>query len=84
MNRACAALDADPQQRLTLAQLSEAVHVSPFHLQPLFKNNDVRGGSVSASLFERGLCLPSGSALTVADLERVTRIVRAQCPSAVF
>jgi AraC family transcriptional regulator of adaptative response/methylated-DNA-[protein]-cysteine methyltransferase len=37
VNRACAALDADPQQRMTLAQLSEAVHVSPFHLQRLFK-----------------------------------------------
>jgi AraC family transcriptional regulator of adaptative response/methylated-DNA-[protein]-cysteine methyltransferase len=35
--RACAALDADPQRRLTLAQLSDAVHVSPFHLQRLFK-----------------------------------------------
>lgn len=37
VERACAALDADPQTRLTLAQLSEAVHVSPFHLQRLFK-----------------------------------------------
>ncbi len=37
VNRACAALDADPQQRLTLAQLSDTVHVSPFHLQRLFK-----------------------------------------------
>jgi AraC family transcriptional regulator of adaptative response/methylated-DNA-[protein]-cysteine methyltransferase len=37
VKRACAALDADPQERLTLAQLSEAVHVSPFHLQRLFK-----------------------------------------------
>ncbi|MFM0732793.1 bifunctional DNA-binding transcriptional regulator/O6-methylguanine-DNA methyltransferase Ada [Paraburkholderia sediminicola] len=37
VNRACIALDADPQQRLTLAQLSDAVHVSPFHLQRLFK-----------------------------------------------
>ncbi|HYS67418.1 MAG TPA: bifunctional DNA-binding transcriptional regulator/O6-methylguanine-DNA methyltransferase Ada [Paraburkholderia sp.] len=37
VNRACAALDADPQRRLTLAQLSDAVHVSPFHLQRLFK-----------------------------------------------
>ncbi|MGN6648769.1 bifunctional DNA-binding transcriptional regulator/O6-methylguanine-DNA methyltransferase Ada [Trinickia sp.] len=35
--RACATLDADPAARLTLAQLSEAVHVSPFHLQRLFK-----------------------------------------------
>ncbi len=36
VERACAALDADPQQRLTLAQFSEAVHVSPFHLQRMF------------------------------------------------
>jgi len=37
VERACAALDADPQARITLAQLSAAVHVSPFHLQRLFK-----------------------------------------------
>jgi len=37
VQRACAALDADPQQRLTLTQLGNAVHMSPFHLQRLFK-----------------------------------------------
>lgn len=37
VERACAALDADPQARMTLAQLSAAVHLSPFHLQRLFK-----------------------------------------------
>jgi AraC family transcriptional regulator of adaptative response/methylated-DNA-[protein]-cysteine methyltransferase len=36
VERACAALDADPHGRMTLAQLSDAVHVSPFHLQRLF------------------------------------------------
>ena len=36
VERARAALDADPHARLTLAQLSDAVHVSPFHLQRLF------------------------------------------------
>jgi AraC family transcriptional regulator, regulatory protein of adaptative response / methylated-DNA-[protein]-cysteine methyltransferase len=36
VERACKALDADPQQRVTLAELSRAVHVSPFHLQRLF------------------------------------------------
>ncbi len=36
VERACKVLDADPQERLTLAQLSDAVHVSPFHLQRLF------------------------------------------------
>jgi AraC family transcriptional regulator of adaptative response/methylated-DNA-[protein]-cysteine methyltransferase len=37
VNRACKVLERDLQQRLTLAQLSDAVHVSPFHLQRLFK-----------------------------------------------
>lgn len=36
VERACAALDAAPDTRMTLAQLSEVVHVSPFHLQRLF------------------------------------------------
>lgn len=36
IERACAALDAAPDTRMTLAQLSEVVHVSPFHLQRLF------------------------------------------------
>lgn len=37
VNRACVVLDAHRQDRFTLAQLSDAVHVSPFHLQRLFK-----------------------------------------------
>jgi len=37
VRRACTALDADPQTRLTLADLGNAVHLSPFHLQRLFK-----------------------------------------------
>ncbi len=43
----------------------------PMHLQPVFKGCRVRGGAVSERLFENGLCLPSGSALTEEDLERV-------------
>jgi dTDP-4-amino-4,6-dideoxygalactose transaminase len=43
----------------------------PMHLQPVFEDAPSYGGSVSASLFERGLCLPSGSALTEGDQERI-------------
>ena len=43
----------------------------PMHLQPVFAGCRVRGGDVSAGLFERGLCLPSGSQMTYNDLERV-------------
>lgn len=43
----------------------------PLHLQPVFAGTRVFGGAVSADLFARGLCLPSGSAMTRADVERV-------------
>jgi len=49
----------------------------PMHLQPVFEGCRVRGGAVSAQLFERGLCLPSGSSLEDADRRRVVEIVRA-------
>jgi len=43
----------------------------PMHLQPVFEKSDVYGGSISAGLFENGLCLPSGSTLTERDRTRV-------------
>lgn len=36
----------------------------PMHLQPIYAGSCTYGGAISARLFERGLCLPSGSALT--------------------
>jgi dTDP-4-amino-4,6-dideoxygalactose transaminase len=47
------------------------------HMQPVFASTPRRGGAVSEELFERGLCLPSGSALTDADIERVIAAVLA-------
>jgi len=49
----------------------------PMHLQPIFKDCRVRGGPVSETSFRDGLCLPSGTALTDEELERVAGIVRA-------
>lgn len=43
----------------------------PMHLQPIFEEYEKVGGEVSGSLFQKGLCLPSGSALTEVDLTRV-------------
>jgi dTDP-4-amino-4,6-dideoxygalactose transaminase len=48
----------------------------PMHLQPVFKGCRVRGGSRSSAVFEEGLCLPSGTAMTPADLDRVIGVVR--------
>ena len=48
----------------------------PMHLQPIFSKFETIGGRVAESLFENGLCLPSGSNLTRADLMRVVGVVR--------
>lgn len=39
----------------------------PMHLQPIFKDAPYYGERVAEKLFEDGLCLPSGSNLTVED-----------------
>ncbi len=49
----------------------------PMHLQPLFADCVMRGGAVCAGLFRRGMCLPSGSALTDHDRNRVVDVIRA-------
>jgi len=46
------------------------------HLQPVFAGCESVGGSIAEDLFERGLCLPSGSNLTTDDLERVVDVIR--------
>jgi pyridoxal phosphate-dependent aminotransferase EpsN len=67
---------------LRLLQALEAENIEarplwkPMHLQPVFRGCRVRGGGVSERLFENGLCLPSGSALTEEDLERICAVVR--------
>ena len=48
----------------------------PLHLQPVFTGAPTIGGTVCAGVFERGLCLPSGSALAESELERIVEIIR--------
>ena len=49
----------------------------PLHLQPVFAGCRSRGGEFAASIFERGLCLPSGSSLATADIERICALLLA-------
>jgi dTDP-4-amino-4,6-dideoxygalactose transaminase len=51
----------------------------PMHLQPVFKDCMCIGGEIAEDLFNRGLCLPSGSAMARKDLERVVEVVRCHC-----
>ncbi len=78
---------AEARRDRTLAALNaadiEARPVwKPMHLQPVFRGREVVGlgpepGSVGRDLFRRGMCLPSGSQLTGAQLDRICEIVLA-------
>jgi dTDP-4-amino-4,6-dideoxygalactose transaminase len=85
-NRWLTVLTLDPQafgadrEAVRLALEAEDVEArpvwKPMHLQPVFADCRCLGGAVSEHLFDRGLCLPSGSAMTDGDLERVAGLVR--------
>ena len=50
----------------------------PMHLQPLYKGCKYVSTShedVAKRLFEQGLCLPSGSSLTLKDQNRIIDII---------
>lgn len=48
----------------------------PMHLQPLFKDSKSRLNGVSEELFNRGLCLPSGTSMSDLDVEFVANIIK--------
>lgn len=47
----------------------------PMHMQPVFKDAVSIGGKVCERLFEIGLCLPSGSAMSDDDIDRVCEVL---------
>ena len=49
----------------------------PMHLQPVFRDAPVINDRVAEILFANGLCLPSGSSLTDADIDRVCGVIEA-------
>lgn len=75
-----AGVDRHAVMQQLAAELIEARPLwKPMHLQPVF--NGCRyfshgAESVSDQLFERGLCLPSGSNLPGGDIERVVEVIR--------
>ena len=48
----------------------------PMHLQPLYRDCEIVGGAVSEHLFDQGICLPSGTGMSEADIARVVGVVR--------
>lgn len=47
----------------------------PMHMQPVYSDSPYYGGTVAEDLFARGLCLPSGSSLSDADIARVVETI---------
>jgi dTDP-4-amino-4,6-dideoxygalactose transaminase len=73
-------IQVDDPERIRLALEAKDIESrplwKPMHLQPFFAGAPMYGGDVSARLFARGLCLPSGSALSADDQDRVVEVVR--------
>ncbi|GGG66488.1 aminotransferase [Paenibacillus radicis (ex Gao et al. 2016)] len=67
-------------ERLSKANIEARPVWKPMHMQPLlqqyayYPHQD--GESVSESLFQQGLCLPSGSSLTIAEQDRVIEVIQ--------
>jgi dTDP-4-amino-4,6-dideoxygalactose transaminase len=79
----CVTIDPDEfgadREQLRLALESQDIESrptwKPLHLQPVYAGAPIVGGAVCASVFERGLCLPTGSALSPAEVQRVVDII---------
>lgn len=56
----------------------------PMHLQPVFTEARMVGGAVAEELFARGLCLPSGSSLSMEKQQRIIEHIRAQSGKPTF
>ncbi|OBQ54097.1 pyridoxal phosphate-dependent aminotransferase [Tamlana sp. s12] len=69
------------REQIRLALLEDDIESrplwKPMHLQPVFKDYLHFTNGVSEDLFDKGLCLPSGSNLTQDDLDRIiNRIIK--------
>lgn len=81
LNPDLTALTPENLKRALAAEEIESRNIwNPLHHQELFKDAPFfahgEGEAVSEKIFRRGLCLPSGSNMTVAQQERVIRVIR--------
>lgn len=67
----------DIRKRLELDNIESRPVWKPMHMQPVFAGCRVVGGRISEKIFENGLCLPSGSSMSDADIDRVVANIMA-------
>lgn len=67
------------REQIRLSLLEEDIESrplwKPMHMQPVFKDYLHFTNGISEELFEKGLCLPSGSNLSQDDLNRIINII---------
>ena len=63
--------------RLAVLDIESRPVWKPLHLQPVFAGAPTLRGAVAEQLFRDGICLPSGSSMSVADQDRVIAAIRA-------
>lgn len=67
---------SDLSQWLTERNIESRPLWKPMHLQPVFQGEESLDNTTSQTLFETGITLPSGSALTEEQITRVLRAIR--------
>ena len=70
----------DTREKIRLALAEENIEArplwKPMHLQPVFNDCKAYTNGVSEDLFQKGLCLPSGSNLEETDLQRIVSAIK--------
>jgi pyridoxal phosphate-dependent aminotransferase EpsN len=75
-------LDGSKEQRDSILAALEEIHAEarpvwkPMHMQSLYKQAECFGGEVAEDLFERGICLPSSTQMTLEEQTRVIEVVQ--------
>ena len=62
-------------ERLAAADIEARPVWKPMHMQPVFQDCKMIGGGLSRRLFEEGLCLPSGTAMSDAIVREIADVV---------
>jgi dTDP-4-amino-4,6-dideoxygalactose transaminase len=68
----------DVRLALEAARIESRPLWKPMHMQPVFAEHRFIGGNVAETAFAMGLCLPSGSAMTDAEVDRVCDIIESR------
>lgn len=70
----------DKREEMRLALEKENIESrplwKPMHMQPIFKDYPYYGDGLSERLFDKGLCLPSGSNMSEEQQNRVIKVIR--------